>query len=153
VPFAYTLLYYLNARYYDPATGRFISQDTYRGETNDSGQWHLYTYCANNPVNYVDPSGHYVVSIGCRFEASAFLGGYCVIAINAGKTYVSCTLTKGFRVSATIQVSLTVFSTIYFNKNISNLMTFIFRNKRISWNISKWNIGQIKWDRSSTIFS
>jgi len=69
----------------------------------------------------VDPSGHYVVSIGCRFEASAFLGGYCVIAINAGKTYVSCTLTKGFRVSATIQVSLTVFSTIYFNKNISNL--------------------------------
>ena len=53
-----TELYYLNARYYDPATGRFISQDTYRGELNDPGQWHLYAYCANNPINYVDPSGH-----------------------------------------------------------------------------------------------
>ena len=53
-----TGLYYLNARYYDPAIGRFISQDTYRGEMNDPGQWHLYAYCANNPINYVDPSGH-----------------------------------------------------------------------------------------------
>ena len=53
-----TDLYYLNARYYDPETGRFISQDTYRVEMGDSGQWHLYTYCANNPINYVDPSGH-----------------------------------------------------------------------------------------------
>ncbi len=24
----------------------------------EPGTWHLYAYCANNPVNYVDPSGH-----------------------------------------------------------------------------------------------
>ena len=53
-----TGLYYLNARYYDPEIGRFISQDSYRGELDDPGQWHLYAYCANNPINYVDPSGH-----------------------------------------------------------------------------------------------
>ena len=53
-----TGLLYLNARFYDPATGRFISQDTYRGERDDAGTWHLYAYCANDPVNYVDPSGH-----------------------------------------------------------------------------------------------
>ena len=53
-----TGLLYLNARFYDPATGRFISQDTYRGERDDTGTWHLYAYCANDPVNYVDPSGH-----------------------------------------------------------------------------------------------
>lgn len=52
-------LYYMNARYYDPETGRFISQDTYRGSIDNPGQWHLYAYCANNPINYVDPSGHY----------------------------------------------------------------------------------------------
>ncbi len=55
---ASTGLLYLNARFYDPQTGRFISRDTYRGERNDAGTWHLYLYCANNPVNYVDPSGH-----------------------------------------------------------------------------------------------
>ena len=53
-----TGLYYLNARYYDPEIGRFISQDSYRGELDDLGQWHLYACCANNPINYVDPSGH-----------------------------------------------------------------------------------------------
>ena len=53
-----TGLYYLNARYYDPETGRFISQDSYRGKIDDPNQWHLYAYCANNPINYVDPSGH-----------------------------------------------------------------------------------------------
>ena len=42
----------------DPANGRFISQDSYRGELTDSGQWHLYVYCANNPINYTDSSGH-----------------------------------------------------------------------------------------------
>lgn len=59
-----TGLYYMNARYYDPENGRFISQDSYRGEKDDPGQWHLYTYCANNPINYIDPSGHKKVFIG-----------------------------------------------------------------------------------------
>ena len=63
-----TGLYYLNARYYDPEIGRFISQDSYRGELNDPGQWHLYAYCANNPINYVDPSGHkYSVSKAVKY--------------------------------------------------------------------------------------
>lgn len=26
----------------------------------EPGTWHLYAYCANNPVNYVDPTGHFV---------------------------------------------------------------------------------------------
>ncbi|MEI3209650.1 MAG: RHS repeat-associated core domain-containing protein [Lachnospiraceae bacterium] len=30
-----TGLYYLNARYYDPKNGRFLTEDTYRGEVND----------------------------------------------------------------------------------------------------------------------
>lgn len=51
-------LTYLNARFYDASTGRFITQDSYRGERNDADTWHLYLYCANDPINYVDPSGH-----------------------------------------------------------------------------------------------
>ena len=53
-----TGLYYLNARYYNPEDGRFVTEDTYRGETAKPETGHLYAYCANNPVNYVDPSGH-----------------------------------------------------------------------------------------------
>ena len=53
-----TGLYYLNARYYDPKNGRFLTEDTHRGEVNDPDTLHLYAYCANDPINYVDPSGH-----------------------------------------------------------------------------------------------
>ena len=53
-----TGLYYLNARYYNPEDGRFVIEDTYRGETNEPDTQNLYVYCADNPVNYVDPSGH-----------------------------------------------------------------------------------------------
>ena len=53
-----TGLYYLNARYYNPEDGRFVTEDTYRGETAKPETGHLYAYCANNLVNYVDPSGH-----------------------------------------------------------------------------------------------
>ncbi len=45
--------YYLRARYYNPAVGRFLQEDTYRGDGLN-----LYAYCANNPVMYYDPSGH-----------------------------------------------------------------------------------------------
>ena len=36
--------------------------------------------------------------------------------------------------------------------NISKLMTFIFRNRTIFWDISKWNRRQKKWDKGSIIF-
>ena len=58
-----TGLYYLNARYYNPEDGRFLSEDTYRGEVNEPDTQHLYAYCANNPVNYVDPSGHFAYAV------------------------------------------------------------------------------------------
>lgn len=65
-----TGLYYLNARYYDPEDGRFLTQDTYRGESNEPDTYHLYAYCANDPVNYVDPSGHKKKLIGAGVQVS-----------------------------------------------------------------------------------
>ena len=53
-----TGLYYYNARFYDSGTGTFTSQDTYRGEAANPLTQNLYTYCAGDPVNRIDPSGH-----------------------------------------------------------------------------------------------
>lgn len=64
-----TGLYYMNARYYDPETGRFISEDTYRGDGEVF--WHLYAYCHGDPVNYTDPTGH--VEIDRRSEDGVFV--------------------------------------------------------------------------------
>jgi RHS repeat-associated protein len=45
------------ARYYDPAIGRFLSQDPYPVNTGNPMELNRYVYTANNPVNYTDPSG------------------------------------------------------------------------------------------------
>lgn len=50
---------YLRARYYAPGLGRFLTRDTYTGEEDDPLSLHLYTYCDNDGVNQVDPSGHW----------------------------------------------------------------------------------------------
>jgi RHS repeat-associated protein len=50
-------LYYLRARWYNPATGRFMSRDPYEGSIYDPASLHRYNYARANPVNYVDPSG------------------------------------------------------------------------------------------------
>ena len=50
---AVTGQYYLRARFYNPVIARFLSEDTYYGDGLN-----LYAYCHNNPVRYVDTSGH-----------------------------------------------------------------------------------------------
>ena len=45
----------------DTETGRFISQDSYRGE--GEAFWHLYAYCNGDPVNFHDPTGNLVIEI------------------------------------------------------------------------------------------
>jgi len=62
-------LHYMNARYYSPKTGRFLQQDTYTGNPYDPWTQHLYNYCGNNPINYIDPTGHRVVD-----GADSYLG-------------------------------------------------------------------------------
>src|SRR5204863_6740037 len=51
-------LYYLRARYLNPATGRFMTMDSFEGGQSDPLSLHKYLYGADNPVNSIDPSGH-----------------------------------------------------------------------------------------------
>ncbi|MBE7089793.1 MAG: hypothetical protein E7362_03205, partial [Clostridiales bacterium] len=51
-------LYYLQTRYYDPETGRFINADdiSYLDPETLNGL-NLFAYCGNNPVMFTDPNG------------------------------------------------------------------------------------------------
>ena len=50
-------LYYLRARYYRPATGRFWTADPFGGTTHDPLTLSKYVYTRNNPANRIDPTG------------------------------------------------------------------------------------------------
>ncbi|WP_159392844.1 RHS repeat-associated core domain-containing protein [Streptomyces cyaneogriseus] len=54
------LLYYRN-RYYDPQTGRFISQDP----IGHAGGTNLYQYALSSPTTYTDPTGNNPMIAGC----------------------------------------------------------------------------------------
>jgi len=61
-PFRYTgrefdsesTLYYMRARYFDPATGRFLSEDPMAFGGSDVN---FYDYVANSPIDFMDPLG------------------------------------------------------------------------------------------------
>lgn len=54
---------YLRNRYYDPSIGSFITEDS----AKDGLNW--YAYCANDPVNYIDPLGLDAVLITADYAA------------------------------------------------------------------------------------
>ena len=53
-----TGLYYYGARFYSPSIDRFITQDTYPGGLTDPLSLNRYIYARDNPMKYVDPTGH-----------------------------------------------------------------------------------------------
>ena len=74
-----TGFYYLQSRYYDPETGRFINADetVLTGQGITSGN--MYAYCGNNPVMRTDPSGSsyydfYLGNASQRYAQSMGLG-------------------------------------------------------------------------------
>ncbi|MCP4529089.1 MAG: RHS repeat-associated core domain-containing protein [Aestuariibacter sp.] len=51
-------LYDYNARFYDPALGRFVSADTIVPSPGNPQSLNRYSYARNSPLNRIDPSGH-----------------------------------------------------------------------------------------------
>jgi len=52
-----TGLYYLRARYYNPALRRFINADAVLGSIGRLPSHNPFVYCINNPVDLIDPTG------------------------------------------------------------------------------------------------
>ncbi len=70
-----TNLYYLQSRYYDAYTGRFINAD---GQLNGGLLgYNLFAYCENNPVMYTDPTGEWP-------DWNIFVKGALLVAFGVG---------------------------------------------------------------------
>ena len=55
-----TGFYYLQSRYYDPATRRFINADVYSStDTSDAVSCDMFVYCGNNPTASSDSDGEF----------------------------------------------------------------------------------------------
>lgn len=52
-------MYYLQSRYYDPNTCRFINADGYVSTGQGILGNNMFAYCGNNPVMGYDPTGHW----------------------------------------------------------------------------------------------
>ena len=61
-----TGLIHLRARQYQPATGRLLSADSVQPNAPGSQGWNLYTYTANNPTTWTDPTGNAVAKTYSR---------------------------------------------------------------------------------------
>ena len=108
-------LVYLNARWFDPAIGRFIQPDWWdpidaeqarKGapvgwRTNPVGT-NRYAYAANDPVNKADPSGHFLPMLLMAGVAVGFASGAVVSAGYQLVTYgrivsVGSAINSGYR--------------------------------------------------------
>jgi len=77
---AATGLYYSMARFYDPTTGRFVTQDPYNGTKQQPLSQNRYVYALDNPMRYVDPSGQMLVDDidGGSGVGSSSSSGQCI---------------------------------------------------------------------------
>ena len=73
-------LYYLQSRYYNPRTARFLTEDTASGKYTDPLSLNKYTYCHNQPVTGYDPDGHFL-----HIVAGAAIGAL----VSGGLSYAS----------------------------------------------------------------
>ena len=58
-----TGLLYLNARYYDPSLGQFLSPDTLVPDAGQVLDYNRYLYVRGNPLKYTDPTGHCATTV------------------------------------------------------------------------------------------
>jgi RHS repeat-associated protein len=89
-----TLCYY-GARYYDPDVGRFISADPTVQQPGDPQTFNRYSYCRNNPIRYVDPTGY---GWFLAFLIAAFITAFAEMAIHVFN--IQGTVAKIIRIAA-----------------------------------------------------
>lgn len=77
-----TGLYSLRSRYYNPSSGRFLSRDIFPYNLWYPNEIGRYTYTANNPVNFLDPSGY--ITLETAIKTSTISGAVIGFVTGAG---------------------------------------------------------------------
>jgi RHS repeat-associated protein len=75
-------MYYLLSRYYSPDTSRFLNADSvfdvHQGVINHN----LFKYCENDPINNIDSTGMWVVSLGFEANAAVVFGIFTSVQVS-----------------------------------------------------------------------
>ena len=74
-------LYWLQSRFYDPNTGRFLNADSQLNLKDGFTGTNLFTYCGNNPIMFIDPTGHMPEWLQGTLN---FIGGVAETAVGVG---------------------------------------------------------------------
>lgn len=97
---AETGLYNYNARYYFPDIGRFVSPDTIVPNPGNPQSLNRYAYVQNNPMNFVDPTGHegdsadsgnVTINLGIDAGSDSTGGNIATISFDASSAWSSFT--------------------------------------------------------------
>ena len=113
-----TALYYLQSRYYNPGTGRFINTDdvAYLGADGTPISYNLFAYCKNNPVLGYDPSGHWDWELVGKIVLTTIVVAGCLTGIGAiaaaAATAVAASVTTAVTVAVTTAAVSTTFGAI-----------------------------------------
>ena len=71
---SYIKLINLRSRIYSPSTGTFLTRDSWQGDYNRPATLNRWEFVGENPVNYVDPSGHWEILPGYDLSDGGIYG-------------------------------------------------------------------------------
>ena len=115
-------MYYLMTRYYDPQTGRFINADTieYLDPKTINGL-NLYAYCGDNPIMYVDPTGHFLITLGV-------IAFFAFAAVGAALLLQATVVVTGILLEGVVNLAITIIADA--EKQLENRLEFIDKSKK-----------------------
>ena len=98
-----TDFYYVQSRYYDPLSKRFVSADDadYLGTDGSVLGYNLFTYCGNNPVNQFDVNGNWSMPNWAKIAIGAAAIAVGVIATAATGGAAVPVLVASLKIAAT----------------------------------------------------
>jgi RHS repeat-associated protein len=98
-----TSLAYMQARYYDPAIGRFLSADPVKPSAGNAFDFNRYSYANDNPQRYIDPDGRTCTQVDKTYTCQI---DKIVTQVN-GKTVTRDATAEDHKTYAAVEKSLT----------------------------------------------